>query len=187
MNVYDFDGTIYRGDSTVDFYLFCLGRQPSLLKYLPSQVGGFLGYVLGKYTKTQYKEKFFAFLCGLADTEKSVSAFWQKHRGKIKPFYMAQRKESDVVISASPAFLLKGICETLGVAKLIATDADAKTGRITGGNCSGEEKVRRFFAAFPDGKIEKFYSDSMRDAPLAAIASESYFVRGKKLLRWREA
>ena len=24
MNVYDFDGTVYAGDSTVDFYFFCL-------------------------------------------------------------------------------------------------------------------------------------------------------------------
>lgn len=26
MNVYDFDGTVYAGDSTVDFYFFCLRK-----------------------------------------------------------------------------------------------------------------------------------------------------------------
>lgn len=35
MNVYDFDKTIYAGDSTIDFYLFCLKRQPAILQ-LPS-------------------------------------------------------------------------------------------------------------------------------------------------------
>jgi len=35
MNVYDFDGTIYNGDSTVDFFLFALKRKPSLLLNVP--------------------------------------------------------------------------------------------------------------------------------------------------------
>ena len=28
MNVYDFDKTIYRGDSTMDFWRYCLKRYP---------------------------------------------------------------------------------------------------------------------------------------------------------------
>ena len=35
IDVYDFDGTIYDGDSTVDFSLFCLRRHPALLTALP--------------------------------------------------------------------------------------------------------------------------------------------------------
>ena len=185
MHVYDFDGTVYAGDSSVDFYFFCLRRQPSLLRYLPTQIGGFLGYAFGRYTKTQCKEKFFAFLGGLSDTAQSTSAFWRKYRRKIKAFYIRQHADTDVVISASPSFLLQEICDTYGVARLIATDADPASGRITGENCSGKEKVRRFFAAFPDAKIERFYSDSYKDAPLAACAEESYLVRGEKLLPWR--
>ena len=30
MNVYDFDKTIYYGDSTADFYLFCLKRHKKI-------------------------------------------------------------------------------------------------------------------------------------------------------------
>ena len=37
MNVYDFDGTIYDGDSTVDFFLHALKRNPSVLLHLPKQ------------------------------------------------------------------------------------------------------------------------------------------------------
>ena len=37
IDVYDFDGTIYDGDSTVDFWLYCLRRKPSLLRFLPHQ------------------------------------------------------------------------------------------------------------------------------------------------------
>ena len=34
MNVYDFDKTIYDGDSTADFYLFSLGRHKKILTLL---------------------------------------------------------------------------------------------------------------------------------------------------------
>ena len=35
IDVYDFDGTIYDGDSTVDFTRFCLRRHPAVLAGLP--------------------------------------------------------------------------------------------------------------------------------------------------------
>ncbi len=41
MNVYDFDGTIYSGDSTIDFYLFCLRKQPEILCMGGKQIKGF--------------------------------------------------------------------------------------------------------------------------------------------------
>ena len=33
MNVYDFDKTIYNGDSTRDFYLYSLIKHPEMLTY----------------------------------------------------------------------------------------------------------------------------------------------------------
>ena len=36
MNIYDFDGTLYDGDSTFDFILYSLKKHPSLLRFLPS-------------------------------------------------------------------------------------------------------------------------------------------------------
>lgn len=41
MNVYDFDKTIYYGDSTADFYLFCLKRHKKILTLAPSLLGAF--------------------------------------------------------------------------------------------------------------------------------------------------
>ena len=34
VNIYDFDGTIYDGDSTLDFYMFCLSSILNLLVML---------------------------------------------------------------------------------------------------------------------------------------------------------
>ena len=36
IDVYDFDGTIYDGDSTFDFVLFCLRRHPVIVLSLPA-------------------------------------------------------------------------------------------------------------------------------------------------------
>ena len=79
MNVYDFDGTIYNGDSTVDFYLFALKRKPSLIRYLPKQLWGFVLYGLKRINKTQLKEYFFSFLPAI-DAETLVEAFWNGER-----------------------------------------------------------------------------------------------------------
>ena len=35
MNVFDFDNTIYNGESTIDFFLFCLKKQKELCIYIP--------------------------------------------------------------------------------------------------------------------------------------------------------
>ena len=58
MNVYDFDDTIYRGDSSVDFYIFCLRKNIKLLKYLPKQIKAVILYKLKKIDKNKMKEIF---------------------------------------------------------------------------------------------------------------------------------
>ena len=35
MNVYDFDNTLYKGESSYDFFFFCLKRKPKMIKYIP--------------------------------------------------------------------------------------------------------------------------------------------------------
>ena len=37
MNVYDFDGTIYNGDSTIDFYLYCIKHAETPSNYFHEQ------------------------------------------------------------------------------------------------------------------------------------------------------
>ena len=62
MNVYDFDNTIFRGDSTVRFILFCLGRHPMLWTRLPGQIASGAAYLLGKKSKQRFKEGLFTAL-----------------------------------------------------------------------------------------------------------------------------
>ena len=184
MNVYDFDKTIYHGDSTFRFYLFCMKRHKKILLLVPSLAGAFLRYSFSsKYSKTQFKEVMYRFL-GYVDAEKDVEDFWQENIKRIKKWYLDTQKEDDVIISASPEFLLKPICDKLGIKYLMASRVDAHTGKYTGENCHGKEKVRRFREMFGDAEIDEFYSDSYVDFPLVEISKYSMRVKGEKLVKW---
>ncbi|MBE6960317.1 MAG: phosphoserine phosphatase [Ruminococcaceae bacterium] len=183
MNIYDFDGTIYDGDSTVDFFLFVLKNQPSLMRYLPRQAKGFLLYGLKRIDKRQLKEHFFAFLAGI-DTDKWLPAFWEQHAGKIYPWYSAQQQADDVIISASPEFLLQPICQKLGINHLIASRVDVRTGKFLGANCRGREKVVRLQEELGIARCDQFYSDSTSDLPLAQIAEQAFLIKKGQITEW---
>jgi len=182
MNVYDFDDTIYDGDSTFDFYFYCLKKKIKLIKYLPKQSLYFFLYIIGKKTKKEFKEMFFIFLNGLENIDEMIFNFWIRNETKIKKFYLDNKKENDLVISASPYFLLENICKKIGIKDLIATDMDKFTGKITGENCYGEEKVVRFRQKYKNKKINNFYTDSLSDLPLINIAKKSYIVKKQEII-----
>lgn len=184
MNVYDFDKTIYDGDSTLDFYFFSLKKSPMLIRFLPIQIIGFIKYMFGMYSKLQFKEKFYSFLKGIKDVDSMVELFWNENQDKIKDWYLKSKEESDVIISASPEFLLNTICRRIGIKHLIASEVNKNTGICEGENCYGEEKVLRFKKYFEKGEIKKFYSDSLSDAPISLMASERYIVNGNNILPW---
>ena len=187
MNVYDFDGTIYKNDSTRDFYYYLLRNYTRVIKYLPSFILDAIKYKLDVVTKTKMKETFYRFLNSFGDgeIEKIVDEFWDTHRHKIYKWYLDVKDPSDVIISASPRYILGPICKELGV-NLICSEVDVRTGDYIGVNCYGEEKVRRFYEAYPNGVIDKFYSDSKSDEPLAKLAKSAYLVkRGGAIISWQ--
>ena len=188
MNVFDFDKTIFRGDSTAKFYKYCLVRFPKTWLHIPSMAVAFAKYyILNMGTKTECKEKFYRFLAAIPDVDVAVDDFWKRNYDGIFDWYKNIHKETDVVISASPEFLLEGVCKKLGVEKMMASKVDKKTGKYNGENCHGQEKVRRFYECYPDSVIENFYSDSVSDAPLAKISKEAFVINPKgEVLEWEK-
>ena len=184
MNVYDFDGTIYNGDSTVDFFLYVVKRKPSALLHLPKQAWGFVLYGMKRIDKTKLKEYFFSFLPAI-NTEELAESFWNQNQDKIFDWYLNQQKQDDIVISASPTFLLQPICNRLGIRCLIASEVDPKTGMFTGENCRGPEKVQRLASEYNVTHIDNFYSDSCSDLPLAKIADKAFLVEKGTVREWK--
>lgn len=186
INVYDFDKTIYNGDSTLDFYQYQLKKYPKIIIRFPGTVLKLFCCKLGLITKTQFKEYFYRFLQDVPDVDQEVQNFWKRNKGKISAWYLKKQKETDLIISASPEFLLQPVCQEFGIKNLIASEVDKKSGKYTGENCYGQEKKRRFLEKFPGFEIEEFYSDSKSDLPLAQIAYKSFLVKNEKLIEeWR--
>lgn len=187
MNVYDFDKTIYLNDSTAEFIKFLIGKKFSIVRHFPGIGYNFLKYKLKKQTKTQFKEKMYMKLFSSFDSLcEYVDEFWNIKEKNIKKWYLEQQKDDDVIISASPYFLLEPVCRKLNIKTLMASNVDPKTGKYDGVNCSGEEKVRRYREVFGDAVIEEFYSDSYSDTPLALIAQKSFLVTGDKRENWNK-
>ena len=182
MNVYDFDDTIYFGDSTVDFYKFCLKKKPHIFLRFPFFTGAM--FRLGIYEKVVFKERFYGFLKSFDNIDELVEEFWDVHIKNIKQWYLKRQKPDDVIISASPEFLLRPVCKRLGISNLMASVVDKKTGKYTGENCWGEEKVKRYRQAYNNTVIEEFYSDSLSDEPLALISEKAYVITDEKVEEW---
>ena len=118
------------------------------------------------------------------DIDKDLGDFWESHKDNIKGWYYKNQQPDDVIISASPEFLLKPICKELGIKYLMASKVNQTTGIYDGINCHGKEKVRRFYEKFPKGEIDEFYSDSYSDSPLADISKKAFLVKGNELKNW---
>ena len=174
MNIYDFDGTLYRGDSTADFVKWCLKRHPRIAATLPrTGVAAVACFGLHAIDKTRFKRALYRFLPLIPDIETELANFWNLHERNIGGPCHPQK--GDLVISASPEFLLRDVCARRGF-ELMASQVDPHTGRTLGPNCSGAEKIARLHAVYPDAVVESFYSDSHNDDPLANLAEQAFMV-----------
>lgn len=185
MNVYDFDETIYNGESSVEFILFYARIDPKIIKFLPTVFKVFVQYEREKITFDDFLNKYAAeltnYLSGKdVDFDRLVKKFWDKRMHKIKPFYKELQRDDDVVITASPEFMMREVCDRLGIKNLIATDFDVKTGEVKRA-CFREGKIDCFLEAYPEGVIDDFYTDSYNDQFLFQFAKRVFMVKGNKI------
>lgn len=131
MNVYDFDNTILRGDSTARFFAWCLLRAPRMWLDAPGQIGNAVLFLLKKREKQAFKERMLSFLSRV-DVDRELERFWNKNLARVKPFYREKHREDDVVISASPEFLIRPACAQLGIRHVLGSPVDKYTGRFSG-------------------------------------------------------
>lgn len=185
IDVYDFDGTIYDGDSTADFVLFCLPRHPQLIAALPRIAAAALRLAAGRVNLTQFKSVLFGEMSRRFNLEEEADAFWrsEKTRARLGAWFQDTPRDLPIVIaSASPEFELIHAARLLGVGTLIGTRCDMKTGELTGKNCKGAEKIARIREVIGDYQVRAMYTDDAKaDGPLLAIAQERYIVTHGKV------
>ena len=183
--IYDFDGTIYNGDSSLDFILFCFSRNKKLIFLLPKYVWNLIKYILKIINKTKFKQVIFSYLKYLNTPEKEVERFWKKNEYKIKDFYKIKNHKNDIIISASPYFLIHPIAKKYKVFDIIASEVDINSGKFNKENCHGEEKVKRLKQKYPDVEICEVYTDSLADIPLINISKKSYIVKKNEVYEYK--
>ena len=178
MNVYDFDGTIFPTDCSIGFFIWCMKKHPKLIfTYAPKVVKNLIKRKFGKIPEYQMQLEFFGYLTLIDDFDEQIELYWDKNEKKIAPWYLAQKRSDDLIISASPDCIIGPIAKRLGV-RFIATEFNRKYGVFVHNLMYAQEKAQYMIDhGFP--KIEKFYSDSLSDTPLALCAEKAYFVSNK--------
>lgn len=185
MTVYDFDNTIYNGESGVDLFFYFFKRDPKLIYSLPWALHLIKDYEFAKLPLETVLEKYSGRIeeygrTKIGDLDPIVDDFWNKNAYKIKSYYLKQRQEDDVIISACLDFVLEEICRRLGVKNFIGSEVDKENRRLIR-FCYRENKVKMFRERYPDGEIDVLYTDSFNDQPLMDISKNVYLVKGKKI------
>lgn len=181
-NLYDFDNTIYHGDSSVDFFLYNLKKKPYLFFHLFYMLYGFILYKLKLIKGGKFKSIIFSYIRFIKDIDHELEIFWNKNFSKIKDFYLKGNHKKDIIITAGPDFLFAPIKEKLGCFDLIATTTNKKTGKVTGNHCHGREKVRRLHRIYKDIEVIEAYSDSKNDIPMLMLADNAFYVKGNEII-----
>ena len=181
MNVYDFDNTIYQGESCVDLFRFYVRKNPKLLRLLPQVISAFGKYKQGKVSIEDFLQQYAPIAEQYLREIDDIDADMRAHMDKIKPLYTSLQREDDWIITAAPDFSMREICSRLGVQHYLASVVEPETCRITHFNL-GQNKITAFRQACPDGQIDKFYTDSPEnDAPMIDLAREAFIVRGNRI------
>ncbi|HAR91675.1 MAG TPA: hypothetical protein DCR28_01050 [Eubacterium sp.] len=178
MNVYDFDKTIYPTDCAIDFCFWCMKRHPKLwFTYFPKLVKVMIQRKLGKVPEYLKHRKFLSYLTMIDDFDEQIEKYWNKNEKRIASWYLKQKKDDDLIISASPDCLIEPIANRLGV-KFMATEFDREYGVFTNNLMYAKEKAKYIFdKGFP--VIDNFYSDSLSDTPIALCAEKAHLVKDK--------
>ena len=186
MNVYDFDNTIYDGESGIDFFFFLMKKKPSLIKYIPKVTICFIKYKLHRITiqtaHDKYADAVEKAIRNFDNFQEEICKFWDRNMHKIKPNFAERIKDNDLILSASPEATIREVCERLNIKNYIGSKIDLETGKIHF-ICYRENKVSAFREMYPDTVIENFYTDSMNDKPLIDIANHAFLVKKNKILQ----
>lgn len=182
VNVYDFDNTIYDGESGFDIFMFYLKKDPKeIAKLIPRFGEAFIRYKRGAIKTDevieQYGDMLTDYCVKIKDIHKDITEFWDEHEKKITNFYAKIQAPDDVIVSACPEIILEEICKRIGVKNYIGSVVDMENGIIER-VCYKENKIAAFKSIYGDMPIDSFYTDSMSDKPMMDLANNAYLVSG---------
>ena len=155
-----------------------MNRRPKLwFTFFPKMVVTLIQRKTGKIPEYLLQRKLFSFLTLIDDFDEQIERYWDKNEKRIAPWYLAQKRPDDLIISASPSCIIGPIAKRLGV-NFMATDFDREYGVFLNNLMYAKEKAKYIYDhGFP--VIDNFYSDSLADTPLALCAEKAHLVKDK--------
>ena len=168
MNIYDFDNTIFKGDSSIKFIKYSLLRHPFIV--IPSMFKSLwecIKYVFHRSDFNKIKSSMFSFVRKIKNIDEYLDIYVDKKMKYIKKFYYENQKDDDVIISATYDFIIKRFCKRLNIKYFIASKYDIKNGINIGNNPI----------------VNEAYSDSNSDLPMLKLAKTAYLVQDDKLIK----
>lgn len=188
---FDFDGTLYRGDSLWAFLIFYNGWSGAvgLMIWWMVRLLGLL--VVGKFSKNEAKAALLYVFFKGKDRELLLNTgqnFVQKIAlQRFNPDVYAQFLDLKntgarvFIVSASPEIWILPLCETLGVeciCTLFEWENGVFTGKLNGDNCNYAEKARRIRQTVDLEAYERIicFGNSQGDAAIMALATEKIWV-----------
>lgn len=186
MKVFDFDNTLYHGESAVDLALYMIGNNRKIILYLPKIFVNLIKYKLCMVEKKKMVAAINDFLRNaLRDKNEIFSAvdgFWEKNRCKLDKTMLKRIEKDDIIITAGPDFLINGIRDLINTDHIISSRIDAEKMKVKYLNF-GENKVKGYKAMYGDRRIDCFYTDSYNDKALMDISDKVYIVKKGRLSR----
>ncbi len=188
---FDFDGTLTRRDTLLPFLLYLLGS-PAVARHALVLSPTLAGYALGLIRNDVAKER----VLSQCLTGMEMDALRQqgerfaalalpdllRHEAMRRLEWHRQQGHRCVVISASLDLYVRPWAQQAGFSDIIATlletdDGGRITGKFSGENCFGAEKVRRLQALLGarDGYVLYAYGDSRGDRELLSLADHAFY------------
>jgi HAD superfamily hydrolase (TIGR01490 family) len=192
--LFDFDGTISKKDSFIDFLIYTVGVKKFLVGLVALSIP-VAKFFLGKISNEQLKEKFLEyFFCGwkLSDFNHRANHYSEKRLPEIVKKEALQRilwhKEQQHqvwIVTASPENWFFHWCSQLDVGLIgtqLAVENELLTGKLATANCYGQEKVRRIRQMLDLSQFSHIYAygDTKGDLPMLALANEKFYCYFKR-------
>ena len=183
MRVFDFDNTLYRGESSLDFTLFMIRADKRILLYLPVIASNTIRYKLCLADKQELEDSINKYLRIIVRSKQQmmdlVTSFWASHCINLDQRMIARVRPGDIIITAGPDFLLDGIKDRLHTENIISSVVDLDRKEIVHFNFK-DNKVRRFRELYGDREIDSFYTDSYNDQAMMDISKKVYLIKTGK-------
>lgn len=189
IKVFDFDNTLYHGESSIDLAFYLIRRNKRILLYVPSILINLAKYKMCLVDREKAEQEINDFLkVAVKDKYEAaeiVESFWAENSYRLDENMIKRVRKDDVIITAGPDMLIDGIKDKLGTDNIISSIIDPDKREMVYFNF-GENKAKRYKEVFGDTPIESFYTDSFNDKPLMKLANKVYIVEKGRLKRMTE-